>query len=168
MFISLHSSTSGIYILPHLSNIFKSSTSTLTSSALIIFDWKCRLSYFPFLSPSSIFSSVLRWYPYLHINTGDRIGPCFRDIPTLFFASFFAVLYAVLFSSLLSLSRVLLASFFVWMLSWTSSFHHHVPFPRVIFPDVFPSNLSPIISQSRVPSLILCCIGLITLLSSLL
>ena len=44
---------------------------------------------------------------------------------TFIFASF-AVLYAAPFSSLLSLSMILLATFFVCMLSRISSFHHPV------------------------------------------
>ena len=48
---------------------------------------------------------------------------------TFIFASF-AVLYAALFSSLLSLSMILLATFFVCMLSSISSFHHPVSLTR--------------------------------------
>ena len=64
-------------------------------------------------------------------------------LATLLLASFFATLYASLFSSVLSLSRVFLASFFLFKHCCISSFHHHVSFPGLHFPDVFPSNSSP-------------------------
>ena len=68
----------------------------------------------------------------IHVCIQVIVGPCFGDSYVLF-CFLLCCLYAALFSSLLSLSRVLLASFFVWMLSCTSPSTTRSSFPASYF-----------------------------------
>ena len=163
---SLHSSASGSRPTPSISP--RSLDHPPSLSLFFIFDdiWLINVFWviFPFFRHPHYF---LQSFGGMHVCIQAIVDPCFSDNFALFcfLLCYFICSFVLFIIRGLSLARVILASFFLWMLSWTSSFHHRVSFPASNF-QMFslsisrPSLRSSVtVSQSCVPSLTLCYIS---------